>query len=103
MAAKILEIVMLVCFGCSWPLNVYKSLKTKSTKGKSLFFLILIDLGYVAGMIGKSVNEKFVWATDWYVFAFYVLNFSMVTFDLILYFINWRREKNEKQPVLPAK
>jgi len=93
--AEILEAVMLVCFGCSWPLNLYKSISTKSTKGKSLLFLILIDLGYVAGMISKMpfANSTFNWTTKWWVFAVYVLNFSMVTADLILYFINRRREK----------
>lgn len=99
MVAKILEVVMLVCFGCSWPLNVYKSIKTKSTKGKSLLFLILIDLGYIAGMTSKFVSTTFDWSKDWWVFAIYVLNFVMVTTDLILYFINCSREKNLKEAI----
>lgn len=99
MVAKILEVVMLVCFGCSWPLNVYKSIKTKSTKGKSLLFLILIDLGYIAGMTSKFVSTTFDWSKDWWVFAIYVLNFVMVTTDLVLYFINYSREKNLKEAI----
>lgn len=99
MVAKILEVVMLVCFGCSWPLNVYKSIKTKSTKGKSLLFLVLIDLGYIAGMTSKFVSTTFDWSKDWWVFAIYVLNFVMVTTDLVLYFINYSREKNLKEAI----
>lgn len=90
---EILEAIMLICFGCSWPLNLYKSIKTKSTKGKSVFFLILIDVGYVAGMLSKILNNSFDWTNKWWVFALYCLNFSMVTADLILYFINRHNER----------
>ncbi len=86
--AEILEAAMIILFGLSWPMNVYKSLKSKTTKGKSLLFLLLIDLGYVCGIVGKIIGHNVTW-----VFAFYILNFVMVTFDLILYFINLRREK----------
>ena len=93
MVAKILEVTMLVLFGISWPFNLIKSIKTKSTKGKSLLFLILIDLGYVAGVTSKFFSETFVWATDWWVFMIYVINFMFVSADLIMYFINKQREK----------
>ena len=42
---EIFEILMLVSFGASWPLNVIKSYKARTTKGKSIFFLILIEVG----------------------------------------------------------
>ena len=48
---KILEVAMLVLFGVSWPLSLVKSIRSKSTKGKSLLFLILIDCGYICGMV----------------------------------------------------
>ena len=92
MAAKILEATMLILFGISWPFNLLKSIKSKSTKGKSLLFLILIDLGYVAGITSKFLSTTFVWETDWWVFAIYVINFLFVTADLIMYFINKSRE-----------
>ena len=38
--AEILEITMIVSFGASWPLNVIKSYKARTTKGKSLTFLL---------------------------------------------------------------
>jgi len=95
MIVEVLEAIMLVCFGCSWPVNLRKSIVTKSTKGKSLLFLILIDTGYVAGMLSKILNTNFDWSTKWWVFALYAINFSMVLTDIILYFINKKRENAE--------
>lgn len=96
LAAKILEVIMYVLFGCSWPFNIAKSVRTKSTKGKSLLFLILIDLGYVSSMLAKIIsaaNGGFSFEKDWWVFMFVAINFVLVTTDLVLYFINLRREK----------
>ena len=87
--ADVLETVMIIAFGCSWPMNIMKSLKTKSTKGKSLLFLILIDFGYACGITGKIISGNI----KWFVFAFYILNFIMVSWDLVLYFIYRNREK----------
>ena len=98
MLAEILEIVMVVSFGASWPLNVMKSYKARTTKGKSLPFLCLILFGYVAGITSKFVNLA---NTKWYVLFFYILNFIMVGIDLALYIRNYRldklAEKNENE------
>ena len=32
--SEILEIVMILCFGASWPFNVYKSYHARTAKGK---------------------------------------------------------------------
>ena len=95
MIAKVLEATMIILFGISWPFNLMKSIKSKTTKGKSLLFLILIDIGYIAGITSKFFSTTFVWATDWWIFVIYVINFSFVTADLIVYFINKSRERNE--------
>ena len=93
--AEILEIVMIVSFGASWPLNVIKSYKARTTKGKSLGFVLLILFGYVAGITSKLLNEAYMasFAEKWYVLFFYVLNFSMVSVDLCLYIRNYRLDK----------
>lgn len=91
--AEILEILMIVSFGASWPLNVMKSIKTKSTKGKSLAFLILIFCGYICGIASKLATVNF----KWYVMFFYVLNLLMVGTDIVLYAINFRRERKSSQ------
>ncbi|MBQ6937355.1 MAG: hypothetical protein IJN36_02430 [Clostridia bacterium] len=93
--AEFLEIVMIVSFGASWPMNVLKSYRARTTKGKSLAFLYLILFGYVAGIASKFVNEAYMaaFAQKWYVLFFYVLNFVMVGADLILYYRNKKIDK----------
>ena len=90
--SEILEVIMIVSFGASWPMNVMKSWKARTTKGKSLAFLCLILFGYVAGITGKFLNPTYMaeFAQKWYVLFFYILNFVMVSADLILYFRNKR-------------
>jgi hypothetical protein len=93
--AEILEIIMIVSFGASWPLNVMKSYRARTTKGKSLAFLLLIFFGYIAGITSKLVNEAYMasFAEKWYVLFFYVLNLIMVGCDLLLYVRNYRLDK----------
>lgn len=93
--AEIFEIIMVVSFGASWPLNVYKSYKARTTKGKSLGFLCLILFGYIAGITSKLINEHYManFATKWYVLFFYVLNFIMVATDLLIYIRNYKLDK----------
>ena len=93
--AEILEIIMIVSFGASWPLNVMKSWKARTTKGKSLPFLLLIFFGYIAGIASKLVNEVYMAAftEKWYVLFFYCLNLIMVGADLVLYVRNSRLDK----------
>ncbi len=93
--SELLEILMIVSFGFSWPMNVIKSYKTRTTKGKSLAFLLLIFFGYIAGIASKLVNETYMSqiGQKWYVLFFYVLNFIMVGLDLVLYVRNYRLDK----------
>ena len=93
--SEILEIIMILCFGASWPFNVYKSYHARTAKGKSLLFLILIEAGYVAGIAAKFTNPAYMAAIGekWYVLFFYFLNFSMVAADVVLYFRNKRLDK----------
>ena len=72
------EITMLVCFGFSWPLAIYKTLKAKSAQGKSVPFLYLVIIGYLAGCL-----HKIFYNFDG-VFFLYTFNGLMVVFDLIM-------------------
>ena len=90
--AEILEIIMIVNFGASWPMNVMKSYKARTTKGKSLAFLCLILFGYVCGITGKLMAPSF----KWYVLFFYVLNLCMVSLDIAMYVRNYRLDKKAK-------
>lgn len=93
--SEFLEIAMIVSFGVSWPLNVIKSYKARTTKGKSIAFLYLIFFGYSAGIASKFTNAEYMYhiAEKWYVLFFYFLNFIMVGADLCLYYRNKRIEK----------
>jgi len=93
--AEILEIVMVLCFGASWPFNVYRSYKARTARGKSLLFLLLIEVGYVAGIASKFMNPAYMAALGekWYVLFFYFLNFVMVGADLVLYVRNKRLDR----------
>ena len=84
--SEIFEIIMVVSFGASWPFNVMKSYRARTTKGKSLLFLLLIFFGYIAGIVAKLTADTF----KWYVLFFYVLNLIMVGADLLLYVRNKR-------------
>ena len=93
--SELLEIVMIVSFGFSWPMNVLKSYRARTTKGKSLAFLCLIFFGYIAGIASKFTNEAYMAAIGekWYVLFFYILNFIMVGADLVMYVRNYRLDK----------
>ena len=82
------EFAMLLCFGLSWPISVYKSYTSKSTKGKSVFFISAIILGYICGIAGKIIGHNIN-----FVLAIYIFNLVMVSIDFVLYFINKKHEK----------
>lgn len=85
---KIFEIVMLICFGSSWPFAVLRTIRTKVVAGKSPVFLLLIFIGYLSGIIYKlAINfDHVIWL--------YALNGSMVLTEIILYI------KYEKQNIV---
>ena len=85
---QIFEVVMLVCFGLSWPISVYKSLRSGSTQGKSAVFIVAIIIGYISGIMGKIFNEQLT-----YVLIIYCFNLVVVTVDLILFVKNRKRER----------
>ncbi|MBO5440158.1 MAG: hypothetical protein J6A53_05835 [Clostridia bacterium] len=87
---------MVICFGISWPLSIYKSATSKSTKGKSPYFTMAIITGYVAIIIGKIVLGEFTYWLDILKFVLYIVNLVMVSTDLALYFRNRRLEKSKK-------
>ena len=87
---KIFELLMLILFGISWPVSIYKSYKTRAIGSKSIIFLFAVILGYAAGIANKFVN-----GVD-YVTIFYFFNMIMVSIDACLYFRNKKYEKEQK-------
>ena len=90
--ASFFEMLMVVCFGISWPLSVFKSYKSRTAKGKSLLFLMIIWLGYVFGISGKFITHNVN-----YVLIFYILNILMVSCDLALFFRNKNLDKQREE------
>ena len=84
----ILETVMLVCFGFSWPLNVIKAYRAKTAKGTSLPFILLIITGYIAGISAKLISGQIS-----YVLIAYVLNLAIVSLNVVVYFRNASLDK----------
>ena len=89
---SILETVMLVCFGFSWPLNVIKAYKAKTAKGTSLPFILLIITGYIAGISAKLISGQIN-----YVLIAYMLNLAIVSLNIVVYFRNVSLDKKRLQ------
>ena len=89
---EIFEFIMLLCFGLSWPISVYKSITSRSTKGKSVLFIIAIIIGYISGIIGKIAGGQ-----TSFVLIVYCFNLAMVSADLGLYFINRYHEQHPER------
>ena len=86
--APILETIMLVCFGFSWPMNLFKAYKAQTSKSTSLPFIVLIITGYIAG-----ISAKIVLGNINYVLAAYLLNLAIVSLNLVVYFRNVALDK----------
>lgn len=80
---KILETVMLVCFGAAWPFSILKSWRARTAKGKSIAFLVTVLIGYVAGILKVILAEGLG-----FMLIPYGINFCMVACDACLYFRN---------------
>ena len=86
------EIAMLCLFGCSWPFNIAKALRTRTAKGKSVVFEVLVIVGYLIGLFGKLYAYRQT-GTLAYSVWFYIADILMVSVDLVLYCVNARRDK----------
>ena len=87
----IFETLMLVCFGLSWPINVIKAYKARTAKATSLPFIILILVGYIAGITAKIVSDQIN-----YVFVVYLINLAIVMFNILVYFRNVALDNSAK-------
>ena len=77
--AQVFEVLMLVCFGLSWPFNIIKSYRSRTARGKSVGFEVLILIGYLLGVTGKFIGGNIT-----YVVVVYILDILMVATDLTL-------------------
>lgn len=89
MVSNLLETLMIVGFGLSWPFSIYKSYVSRTAKGKSLHFEFFIWLGYIFGIARKVIlfqhapsSYDGLFFLSWF---FYFLNFAEISFDMWLY------------------
>ncbi|WP_411676851.1 hypothetical protein [Caproicibacter sp.] len=96
---NLLEALMILCFGLSWPISIYRSYTARTAKGKSLFFEVFLWIGYVFGIIREfmqfSSGEEldFLFYLGW---VFYFLNIAEITIDMVLYVRNVRLDKKRE-------
>ena len=88
--SSILETIMLICFGLSWPINLSKAYKARTAKGTSLPFILLIITGYIAGISAKLVSGQIN-----YVLIAYLFNLCVVSLNLMVYFRNSALDKKQ--------
>ena len=89
--ASIFEIVMLICFGFSWPINAYKAYNARTAKATSLAFMLLIIGGYIAGIVAKFISGNLS-----YVLYVYFVDLALVVANLLIYIRNRRLDKLEE-------
>lgn len=85
MIGQILEAAMLTCFGLSWPLNAYKNFKAGTAAGTSWQFILLITVGYLAGIAAKICSDTINW-----VLIVYLINLVFLAANWAVYFRNRR-------------
>ena len=91
--ADIFELLMIVCFGVSWPLNIIKAWRARTAKGSSVQFYFLILVGYLFGIASKVIKLRAGVSTPGYVWFFYILNSLIVTTGILVWFRNRRLDR----------
>ncbi len=95
--SDVFELFMIVCFGISWPLNIYKAWKARTTKGSSVPFYFLILAGYLFGITSKIIKLSQGISTPGYVWFFYILNSVIVATGIAVWFRNRRLDRRAEQ------
>ena len=93
---QVFEGLMHVCFGFSWPISILRMLRVRCADGKSALFVLLVLLGYLAGIVAKLVRAADGQTWPETVVLLYVLNLVFVSVDLALVL------KYRSRPALPS-
>ena len=89
MVGGIFEVIMLLCVAAAWPANIWKAWNARTALGTSLPFMLIVEVGYVCGILNKAVNDQlFVDGVFNYVVAFYILDICLVLTGILIYFRN---------------
>jgi hypothetical protein len=97
--AELFESLMVISFGVSWPMNIFRAYKGRTAKGTSVFFLYCIEFGYISGIIMKlltgDMQAFFSGDLSKYGCFFYILNALMVFIAILIYIRNKGLDKRE--------
>lgn len=101
----LLEALMILCFGLSWPISIYRSYVSRTAKGKSLFFEVFLWIGYIFGIARKFMeffgstggNLNSLFYIGWF---FYFLNLVEISIDMAFYFRNVKLDRQQVEEVL---
>ena len=106
--ADLCEALMILCFGLSWPISVYKSYVSRTAKGKSVTFELIVVIGYIFGNIRKAIQLKEYMASGtgagflfWFAWFFYLFNITCIIIDLFLYVRNTKLDKINDTKAIP--
>ncbi len=94
--ADVLEMIMMICFGLSWPINIRKAWVGRTAKGISVMFYGFIVFGYVVGLLSKYIKLRQGIHTPLYVWFFYILNMLMVATGIAIYFRNKKLDRERE-------
>ena len=89
MIPDIFEAAMLICFAASWPFNLLKAYRARTTVGTSVLFMLIVLLGYICGIADKFVSDDIT-----YVLAFYIFDLGLVTIGVLIYLRNRKLDRN---------
>ncbi|MCI1931516.1 MAG: hypothetical protein LKJ13_07455 [Clostridia bacterium] len=101
----LLEALMIICFGLSWPISIYRSYISRTAKGKSFFFEVFLWIGYIFGIARKIFEYSSTPHSDlsflFYMgLFFYFLNIAEITIDMLLYFRNVKLDRQRENEEL---
>lgn len=98
--AQLFEAIMIILFGLSWPISIRKSWKSRTAKGKSLFFEVFLAIGYVFGISKFFINYSVLAEAGekpsslfYLAWVFFIINFVSIMIDICLYFRNVKLDK----------
>lgn len=103
--SDLLEAAMILCFGLSWPISIYRSYVSRTAKGKSLFFEVFLWVGYIFGIVRKILQfSSGGGGTALFYLGgfFYLLNIVEITIDMALYFRNVRLDRERESEFVIA-
>lgn len=87
---NVLESFMLLCFAAAWPASIHRSWTSRTRKGKSLFFMLIIVLGYISGIVRVLLRDD-----GGFMLVPYTFNTTLVLIDIVLYYRNYRIDEGK--------